>query len=614
MEDMAKKQSNFTQRANGYWYYRARVPSDIQRFCKEREKWISLRTKNVDLAKARFHILAAQKLLEYDEIRKKYAAFRGLQLTSPQVSKAFAIDRDEAVSLAKAYMTDYLRSPDNNKTSLDWGEGSDNILYELHEDLANLTHPQDDEAGRFLVYNTAKYLLKRGGYEVSPAQSIDNDFLKLVRRTLISLRTIEIERMHGNFADDPKDQLLKDFSSFQNNNEKNRVDAVSVQQAIEKLWIDEFEDEGKATKTIIKYRASLNLISRFLGPETLIRDVTRQDLVSYRDTLLRMPSNYSKKFTNDRSFGEIIEEADKLNAPRMKYKTRETYISLMKRLFRWSANNDYIKKDISQNIQIKGKKTKGRNKRRPFTLEELDTIFSTPVFTGCQNDERGYAKPGDQIVKRSRYWLPLIALYTGMRMGEILQLRTSHVRKSPKGNFFFYLTDGFGEDDGDKDFLGIELKTFNSRREVPIHPVLTKLGFLKFVEEVEMAGQTELFPEVPTASDGKKSSIFSKRFARFLKNAGIKPDGNGNCFHMFRHTLRDAIRDCGISPEIADAVQGWARDDNEGGNYGLGFRTDAIAETWSQLTYEGFDYSHLTENETDKSFTVRTRSRAPRGP
>lgn len=92
------------------------------------------------------------------------------------------------------------------------------------------------------------------------------------------------------------------------------------------------------------------------------------------------------------------------------------------------------------------------------------------------------------------------------------------------------------------------------------------IRFLDFVKEVRNKEGDELFPEVPKATDGKEITIFSKRFSWFLKKAGMKPDGSGNCFHMFRHTLRDAIRNCGIPEEIADAVQGWARYNDQGRN------------------------------------------------
>lgn len=40
------------------------------------------------------------------------------------------------------------------------------------------------------------------------------------------------------------------------------------------------------------------------------------------------------------------------------------------------------------------------------------------------------------------------------------------------------------------------LKNINSQRQMPIHPELIKLGFLKYVEALKANGQERLFPEL----------------------------------------------------------------------------------------------------------------------
>jgi integrase len=607
MDDMAKKLPGFVLRDNGYWYYRARVPKDLLRFCKEKEKWIALGTTDREEAEPVFHLVAANKLKEYAELRKQYAAFLGEQRIAAKPVRELIVDRDEAILLAKAFLSECLSTPESRKTAREWGGAADDIRGEASSELGDLRDQGDRDDGRFLVQSAARGLLQRGGYDLSPLQPVHSDFLGLVRRTLIAIRTIELKRLDDDFSDDPGDADLADFKSTTFSPNKARFQALTVERAIEKLWAEEIGPEHKAQKTIVKYKAAHDLLARFLGKDTLIRDVTREQVVEYRNTLEKMPSNYSKRFAADISIPKLLEIGESAGLPRMSFKTREAYMSLMKRLFRWASANDHVRKDISLGLKIGGKRIPGRKKRRPFEIAELNTIFKAPVFTGCLNDGRDFATPGPNKPKRSRYWLPLIALFTGMRMGEILQLRVGHVRTTPRGKPFLYLTDGFGEDDGDEDFIGMELKTFNSRREVPVHPILVATGFLTFVEDIRRAGGDELFPEVQKAADGKKSSIFSKRFSRFLHKAGVKPDGHGNCFHMFRHSLRDVIRDCGISGEIADAVQGWAREEDEGRNYGLGYRADAIADVWSQLEYEGFEYRHLiTEDETKTRYPPDT--------
>jgi hypothetical protein len=40
--------------------------------------------------------------------------------------------------------------------------------------------------------------------------------------------------------------------------------------------------------------------------------------------------------------------------------------------------------------------------RRSFTKDELKAIFNAPLYTGCRDDERNFAKPGPQGTSR---WL-----------------------------------------------------------------------------------------------------------------------------------------------------------------------------------------------------------------
>jgi integrase len=75
-----------------------------------------------------------------------------------------------------------------------------------------------------------------------------------------------------------------------------------------------------------------------------------------------------------------------------------------------------------------------RNKQsyEPFSSDELIRLFSSPGFN---RGERPRGGSGD-----AAYWFPLIALYSGARRTEIVQLRVSDIRTSPGGLTFFDFT------------------------------------------------------------------------------------------------------------------------------------------------------------------------------
>lgn len=67
--------------------------------------------------------------------------------------------------------------------------------------------------------------------------------------------------------------------------------------------------------------------------------------------------------------------------------------------------------------------------REQFTIEELNRLFRAPLYTGCVNDEGGYAKCGDNHPRRGRFWVPLLALFHGMRNNEACQIYTEDVKQ-----------------------------------------------------------------------------------------------------------------------------------------------------------------------------------------
>jgi hypothetical protein len=70
-----------------------------------------------------------------------------------------------------------------------------------------------------------------------------------------------------------------------------------------------------------------------------------------------------------------------------------------------------------------------RRKSSPCRLSQA--IISAPLYTGCVDDERNFAKPGPNKPRCSRFWVPLIALFCDLRQNEICQLVVSDVRTRP---------------------------------------------------------------------------------------------------------------------------------------------------------------------------------------
>lgn len=228
-------------------------------------------------------------------------------------------------------------------------------------------------------------------------------------------------------------------------------------------------------------------------------------------------------------------------------------------------------------IQIK---ESARKQRLPFTVDDLNTIFSAPVYTGCKSLAQ-WSKPGDFIPNDSaRYWIPLVAFHSGLRLGEICQLHHSNVRKQ-NDIWFFDIKEG--EDQS--------LKSPAAERQVPIHQKLIDIGFLDFLDRVKDNGSIRIFADVRKAeSDDMWSSHFSKQFNHTLTNLGIKRPKI--VFHSFRHTMEDAYRNSGVRADVMDALQGHSASGMKE-RYGDGFDLANLNKAMQSVQWPGVDLSHL---------------------
>jgi integrase len=190
-----------------------------------------------------------------------------------------------------------------------------------------------------------------------------------------------------------------------------------------------------------------------------------------------------------------------------------------------------------------------RDKRSPFDRGQLYAIFNAPLYRGCVDGGRGYNKVGDQRPRNARFWVPLIALFTGARLGEICQLDATDIR-TVDGVDCIVVSLRSLNGTTDK-----QLKTTASDRLIPVHPTLIDCGLLRFAEAKRKAGEKKLFDDIETGSTGSRPVAFSKWFTQFLRACGAQRSRTS--FHSFRHNFRDELRAARIDHDIALLLGGW---------------------------------------------------------
>ncbi len=361
----------------------------------------------------------------------------------------------------------------------------------------------------------------------------------------------------------------------------------SISQAIALFRSD--PAKSRTLKTDAHYGNLAEVVAGLWGPSRPISSIDREACRELLETLRWLPTNPAKRFPR----------LSPLQAARMAEERRLTsvlspasvngYMTKFSAVLNFATNEGWIDRNPARGLQVIDPVRK-RDKRLPFSPDQLRLIFNAPLYTGCLDDWHGYAVPGPARPRRGRFWIPLIALFSGLRLNEACQLDVADIHHID-GVDCFYVTAGATEIGNDK-----RLKTASSERFVPVHPMLIEIGFMDFVSRRREDGDRKLFADLQRSSTGYYSDPFSKWFRRFLQRAGAaRPK---TCFHSFRHCYRDALREARIEHEVALALGGWSSGNGgDGGdvaaNYGRGYRAQTLLSAIEKVAYPRLDLSHL---------------------
>jgi integrase len=293
-----------------------------------------------------------------------------------------------------------------------------------------------------------------------------------------------------------------------------------------------FKEEGArlSSEELFKKQKVVELFAEHVGKDRDVQTITRADLRNFKRALEHWPRTaYNQRQFKGKTFDEIVELNRKLGGRTIGPATVNNYLSSLGGYCNWLFANDYLSEPkITQGLLVKH--NKAEHARESYSEAELQAIFALPVFTGCKASDDVNA-PGDVRVTDWRFWIPVICLYTGARLGEIAQLRIQDVREVG-GHWTLHITD-----DGE----GMAVKTKGSVRIVPVHPELMRLGLIAYRQRIADSGSERLFPELTANEHGRYAASVSKWWRKYLQRFGVV---GGNAYR-FRHTFADALRTAG---------------------------------------------------------------------
>jgi len=325
-----------------------------------------------------------------------------------------------------------------------------------------------------------------------------------------------------------------------------------------------------------------------------VQDIDNEVVNKYVDSLRLLPAQFTKRFKNKLTLSEAIDYARKIEndevtgldigiVSQLKERVSTTtingtYIQTLSALLGYGVACGYVDKNylVKRNIKA-GQFDKATF--RPFDGGELESIFSHEIFS----KKIIHAKKNvySNKIPYFKYWVPILGLFTGAREAELAQLMLKDICSVEDIHYL-----NINNDNGKK------VKNKNSIRLIPLHPVLTELGFLKYVNWLKKNCEEYLFPEMLNKND--KGSVISKWFSihindkcQLLNNVPMTLIG----FHSFRNNFANEFKQKGVQSYIAGELMGHQTVGMTYGRYGSPVQIkNAYENLIKSVTYDGVEF------------------------
>ncbi len=544
---MAKHNHLYKQKASKFYYFRRRIPNDLQEAYGK--KWIqfSLKTSDIKEAVSKVHIETLRYDHEFAEKRR--------QLNSELVS---VLAETEVERIVAHWLYNVLHEDEQIRLSNIQGTQFDLMNELLFEEDAKLRDALTN--GRLqVVESELNELIADTGIRIAHNSHAYNQLAVALLKTMIKTIGLIRQRQQGIPVDTPPKpiKLRPEIVSY-------KEGAPTLRQ-LHTLWAEEHTRAGGAERTINEFGTAARRFSEFFG-DIPVNEITKKHVREFKDFMLRYPAHVSGDM-RQMTAPQLIEISDATPGLRVlsPATVNDKMLGGISAILAWGEENAYLDYNPASKVKVKAAKV-SKTVRLPYSVDDLNKIFQFPIYT---QDERPDAAGGE-----AAKWIPLIAAFTGARLEEIGQLLVDDI-KNEQGVLFFDLKVAV---EG-----GQRRKTESSKRRIPIHSRLIECGLLEYAKEMKKQGRKRLFPDLPYYK-GKCTISWSKWWGRYARMHGNF--GREKVFHSFRHAFKDGLREGGVQEEISDALTGHATH-SEGRKYGGEYPLQRLHEGIEKLSYPG---------------------------
>lgn len=580
---MGEYRLDYLVRRGHQYYFRRAIPSIAIPYLIKSEIKLSLRTDQPDIARRRCRIISNvfERFFDYCGLMSELPA----NVIDKIIKEYFAAAMQEVREIVK----DGVGGPNPGIDVAQELIGTEKFLKSLKSELAS----RNFQLGTIGIAegateNSGNPFPKKG------TDSFD-DLCEGILRAKIEQSRIYAAMLSGDYDQiEPKDALFKAPAYGTYEQKANFVGSeITVGELADKFIKLKSGSNEWVKKTAADNIRVLNWFKLLVGSDLSISSITKGHVEKFRDLMMRVPSSFEKK--KEYAGMNVLQAAEALiDGNQISPKTSDKYFKTLKGFLNWCVEEEYLPSVPGANVKIHYK-ANPQDDRHPFSAKQLQALFASPVFKGCKSQTRR-SQPGNVILKDGMYWIPLIGLFTGMRLGEIVQMHCADV-KEEDGVWYFDVTtmsDDNGELKSGQDSKS--LKTAQSQRRIPLHGILIKLGFLDYLT-VRMKNKQQglrLFPEIKKGSDGYYSHNFSKKFSRYIQ--AIKVKTPKTVFHSLRHNFKDALDAGGVQDSHQDALMGHTDFKKAKNAYGSIKNIKVLQGDIEKISYQ-VDFSKLYSND-----------------
>jgi hypothetical protein len=414
--------TNIARRAGSARYYaRLGVPLDLQKVLGKRELWKSLGTTDPKEARALVVGVLKEWHDQFAQLRRKQqpgnediqAAVWDHYTAEVQHLEAErqALPTEDEIASARHQLIEDARAgkieidPSDElgmlNASLDVKtmagqadfskEARSKRLALLRKHLSNSeTGPVEWAADRLIALNG--WMIPKGSPEY-------RDLCRKLQRAEIEALSRHAERDKGDYTGKPKDELITPLNG-------KPADAIAKPGETVMELFEQYAREnpdGVKQDTLNQARMAVSLFVEIVGSTFPASRIDKKAVRDWKALLLQYPVKAAETAAfRGLSLRQIVKANAEIGKPPISTRTVNRYLSGLGAFCNWLVAHDYLDRNPLDGMHLRI--DKGEIKTLPFSINQLKALFKSPLFTGCQSEDKMHL-PGNVRLRDHRYAL-----------------------------------------------------------------------------------------------------------------------------------------------------------------------------------------------------------------